>query len=103
MSSVRYMVTGSQPVSQELIDSLRNKGVQLVANWYGMTEFPPPVFIGYNSSAFDFTSNYDIEFENGECIINRHRTGDVFDVNSRTFLTRKDKVSNDTWKTNFNK
>ena len=33
MSCVRYMVTGSSSISQDMIDSFRNKGVQTVATW----------------------------------------------------------------------
>jgi long-subunit acyl-CoA synthetase (AMP-forming) len=62
MSCVRYMVTGSGPVSQSMIDDFLNKGVKTIANWYGMTEHPPPVFLGYNSECFDFTpkSGYSV-------------------------------------------
>ena len=45
MSCVRYMVAGSSKITQEFIDTFRNKGVQTVANWYGMTEYPPPILI----------------------------------------------------------
>lgn len=103
MSCVRYMVTGSQPISQSLIDLLRNKGVQTVANWYGMTEMPPPVFVGYNTSSFDFSARegYDVEFtSDGECVINGLSTGDIFDVDSKTFLRRKIVPNGQTWKTN---
>ena len=102
MNSVRYMVTGSGPVSQEMIDDFLNKGVQLVANWYGMTEQPPPVFVGYNSEQFDFTprSGYAVEFtDEGECIINGFFTGDIFDIKNKKFLKRKQtSVNKSTWK-----
>jgi long-subunit acyl-CoA synthetase (AMP-forming) len=102
MSCVRYMVTGSGPVSQEMIDNFKNKGVKTVANWYGMTEMPPPVFIGYNSEQFNFVprQGYSVEFaDDGECIINGFATGDVFDKTSRKFLKRKLEPSNkNTWK-----
>lgn len=102
MSCVRYMVTGSAPVSQEMIDDFNNKGVQTVANWYGMTEMPPPVLIGYNSESFDVIpkNEYIVEFANdGECIINGFATGDIFDTVSSKFLRRKVSVSgNITWK-----
>lgn len=102
MSSVRYMVTGSGPVLQEMIDDFKSKGVQTVANWYGMTEKPPPVFIGYNSEKFDFVSkqDYAIGFaDDGECIIDGFSTGDIFDKISRKFLKRKLSNSiNSTWK-----
>lgn len=101
MSCVRYMVTGSQKVTQHMIDSLNKKGVNIVANWYGMTEFPPPVFIGINSEKFDFSNsnNYDIEFsDEGECIINGFQTGDIFHLQSNTFSHRISSVYNKTWK-----
>jgi long-subunit acyl-CoA synthetase (AMP-forming) len=102
LSCVRYMVTGSGSVPQEMIDDFLNKGVKLVANWYGMTEQPPPVFVGYNSEQFDFTSKlgYTVEFtDEGECVINGFETGDIFDLNSKKFLKRKLEVSsNNTWK-----
>jgi long-subunit acyl-CoA synthetase (AMP-forming) len=102
MSCVRYMVTGSGTCSQTLIDSFLSRGVQLVANWYGMTEMPPPVFIGYNSENFDFDTakNYNVEFDNGECIIDGWHTGDIFDVAERKFLKRKDTANGKTWKSN---
>ena len=101
LSCVRYMVTGSGPVSQAMIDDFVSKGVKTVANWYGMTEQPPPVFVGYNTESFDFKSNgYTVEFTNeGECVIDGFYTGDVFDINSRTFLKRKTQLnSTTTWK-----
>jgi long-subunit acyl-CoA synthetase (AMP-forming) len=102
MSCVRYMVTGSGPVPQEMIDDFKSKGVQTVANWYGMTEQPPPVFIGYDSEAFDFTPKpgFSIEFaDDGECIINGMPTGDIFDVPNKKFLRRKQEATGKTWKT----
>jgi acyl-coenzyme A synthetase/AMP-(fatty) acid ligase len=101
MSSVRYMVTGSQPVPQQMIDMLLSKGVKLVANWYGMTEFPPPVMIGYNSECFETISNhYAVTFaQDGECIINGAPTGDIFDTTRNLFLYRKNGNQNLTWKT----
>lgn len=102
MSSVRYMVVGSGPCSQQMIDDFRARGVKLVANWYGMTEMPPPVLVGYNSEAFEFTpkEGYTVEFDqDGECIINGLRTGDVFDLVTRKFIKRKNEASGNTWKT----
>lgn len=102
MSSVRYMVTGSQPVEQWMIDALLERGVKVVANWYGMTEMPPPVFVGYNSVSFDFTpkEGYNVEFtDEGECVINGLHTKDIFDVDRRVFLKRKNTASGYTWKT----
>ena len=103
LSSVRYMVTGSSTVPQEMIDDFCSKGVKTVANWYGMTEHPPPVFVGYNSEQFDFTpkTGYSVEFtEIGECVINGFETGDIFDLDSKKFLKRKlTPAYNNTWKT----
>lgn len=102
MSCVRYMVTGSQNISQHMIDVLLAKGVKLVANWYGMTEYPPPVFVGYNTEHFDFDARagYTVEFsDEGECIINGEPTGDLFDLNSKKFLRRKILANGQTWKT----
>jgi acyl-coenzyme A synthetase/AMP-(fatty) acid ligase len=104
MSCVRYMVTGSQPVSQQLIDSLKSKGIQTVANWYGMTEMPPPVLVGYNSESFNFNTinDYSVEFsDDGECIIDGFKTGDIFDLNTKKFLKRKNDPTGQTWKTNI--
>jgi long-subunit acyl-CoA synthetase (AMP-forming) len=101
LSCVRYMVTGSGSVPQAMIDDFVSKGVKTVANWYGMTEVPPPVFIGYNTESFDFKSNeYTIEFtDEGECVIDGFYTGDLFDVVTKKFLTRKTAPSNiKTWK-----
>jgi long-subunit acyl-CoA synthetase (AMP-forming) len=95
------MVTGSGPVSQAMIDDFVSKGVQTVANWYGMTEMPPPVFVGYNTESFDFKSNgYTVEFtDEGECVIDGFYTGDLFDVVTKKFLMRKNTLSNTrTWK-----
>jgi fatty-acyl-CoA synthase len=102
MSCVRYMVTGSSKISQIMIDAFRDRGVQLVANWYGMTEMPPPVFIGYNTASFDFTAKegYALEFtDEGECVINGFHTGDIFDLELRIFLKRKIASDGNTWKT----
>jgi hypothetical protein len=85
-----------------MIDDFISKGVNTVANWYGMTEQPPPVFVGYNSEAFDFTpsGDYAVEFsDEGECIINGFYTGDIFDLPSRKFLKRKsNSINGNTWK-----
>jgi acyl-coenzyme A synthetase/AMP-(fatty) acid ligase len=104
MKCVRYMVTGSQPLVQPIIDSLNRKGVSVVANWYGMTEMPPPVLIGYNSTSFMPTPcrDYKVDFtEEGECIINGMYTGDIFNLEDRTFLHRKVQSNGTTWKNNF--
>jgi acyl-coenzyme A synthetase/AMP-(fatty) acid ligase len=102
MSCVRYMVTGSSNITQELIDAFRVRGVQTVANWYGMTEMPPPVFVGYNTAGFDFKpkDGYSVEFtDEGECVINGWHTGDIFDVERKIFLQRKASLNGNTWKT----
>jgi long-subunit acyl-CoA synthetase (AMP-forming) len=102
MSCVKYMTMGSMDVPQEMIDSLRNKGVQTVANWYGSTELPPPVFVAYNGTEFDFKprDGYSIEFtDEGECVVNGFHTGDLFDVNTKKYLRRKNAAVNSTWKT----
>jgi len=104
MRCVRYMVTGSQLIEQIMIDKLRLKGVQLVANWYGMTEMPPPVFVGYNIASFDFTpkDGYAVEFsKEGECIINGMATGDLFNLITCCFIQRKETANGQTWKTNI--
>ena len=101
MSCVRYMVTGSGAVPQEMIDDFISKEVKIVANWYGMTEHPPPVFIGYNSESFDFSpkKDYIIEFkDDGECVINGFETGDIFDMSTKKFLKRKIHPAGQTWK-----
>lgn len=107
LSSVRYCVTGSQPVEQWLIDVLLEKGVGIVGNWYGSTEFPPPIFVGYNSITFDFstmTTDYKLDFKgdsvDAELYLNNIPTGDVFNVEKRVFSYRQDSktVKNNTWK-----
>lgn len=102
LSSVRYMVTGSGPVPQAMINDFISKGVKTVANWYGMTEQPPPVLVGYNSEVFDVNpkSGYTVEFaDDGECVINGFATGDVFDVANMKYLKRKvESGTSKTWK-----
>ena len=110
MSCVRYMVTGSSKIEQSFIDAFKERGVQTVANWYGMTEYAPPVMIGYDSPSFDFntidesvthvmfnpitaTSNL------AHCIINGRSTGDIFDMNTKTFSHRMNTANGRTWKT----
>jgi long-subunit acyl-CoA synthetase (AMP-forming) len=108
MSCVRYMVTGSGAVSQELINDFNNKGIKTVANWYGMTEVPPPVFIGYNSINFDLNTakNNHIEFQPisqhsniVECIIDGWATGDLFNLDTMEFFSRREISNGCTWKT----
>lgn len=102
MSCVRYMVTGSQKIKQSYIDHMLAKGVKLVANWYGMTEMPPPVFIGYNSESFNFKAklDYQISFDSqGQCYINSWATGDIFDLSTKTFSHRISNPVGNTWKT----
>jgi long-subunit acyl-CoA synthetase (AMP-forming) len=96
------MVTGSSNITQEMINAFRERGVQTVANWYGMTEMPPPVFVGYNTASFDFTAKegYTVDFtDDGECVINGFYTGDLFDVKHKLFLKRKVASDGNTWKT----
>jgi len=102
MSSVRYMVTGSSNITQEFINAFRDRGVQTVANWYGMTEMPPPVMIGYNTPYFT-KINEDVSFSNeGECIINGWHTEDIFEVGDIIkFSHRKTASSGKTWKTHI--
>jgi len=102
MSSVRYMVTGSGKVSQQMINDFRDRGVKTVANWYGMTEMPPPVFVGHNSESFDFAprKGYEVDFtDEGECVINGFNTGDIFDLEKKIFVKRKTLENGNTWKT----
>jgi len=107
MSSVRYMVTGSSKIEQSFIDAFRERGVQTVANWYGMTEFPPPVMIGYNSTSFDLNTIkddhvmfYPISFSSlHECYINGKATGDLFEMNPVRFVKRAKETNGQTWKT----
>jgi acyl-coenzyme A synthetase/AMP-(fatty) acid ligase len=111
MSCVRYMVTGSNKIEQSFIDAFRERGVQLVANWYGMTEYPPPVMIGYNSTSFDLKTlnNRDhVMFHPvsatsslAECIINGRSTGDIFDMETKEFHSRRVHASGKTWKTSI--
>ena len=119
MSCVRYMVTGSAKITQEFIDTFRNKGVQTVANWYGMTEFPPPILIGYNSTKFNIkcVSGDHVMFQSvdvlgrpfkgelkhtnfAECIINGKATGDIFNMDTLEFSHRRKEANGQTWKTN---
>lgn len=104
MSCVRYMVTGSGLVTQEMIDDFRSHGVQTVANWYGMTEMPPPVLVAYNSTQFNNSPavGYSVEFTvEGECVVNGLHTGDIFDTVNNTFSHRKETSNGNTWKNNF--
>ena len=112
MSCVRYMATGSNKVEQSFIDAFKERGVQVVANWYGMTEFPPPVMIGYDSPSFDFNTinamDTHVMFNPltatsklGECIINGRSTGDIFDMETKTFSHRVKTAKGRTWKNAF--
>lgn len=104
MSSVRYMIMGSQHVPLEMIKMLKDKGVQTIGNWYGSTENPPPVFVAKDGIEFDFKARigYRITFDStGECSVNGVATGDIFDTETNRYLKRKDELSgNSTWKTN---
>lgn len=104
MSSVRYMIMGSQNVPIDMINELRDKGVKTIGNWYGSTEHPPPVFVAKNGVNFDFEpkQGYTVSFtDEGECVVNGNNTGDLFDVNTKTYLGRKVVASGKTWKTNL--
>ena len=105
------MVTGSNKITQEFIDTFRNQGVQIVANWYGMTEYPPPILVGYNSTKFDMSTlakDEHIMFmpvsatsQLAECIINGRSTGDIFDMNTLEFYGRRQEANRTTWKNEF--
>jgi fatty-acyl-CoA synthase len=108
MSCVRYMVAGSSKITQEFIDTFKSKGVQTIANWYGMTEYPPPILIGYNSTKFnlhpvsgDHVMYHPISATNklAECIINGKSTGDIFDTSTQEFSHRRKEANGKTWKT----
>ena len=109
MSCVRYMVTGSNKIDQNFIDEFKNRGVQTVANWYGMTEVPPPVMIGYNTSEFDLSTinqeKHHVMFipvgYSGlqECYINGVATGDLFEIDPVRFVKRAKTANGQTWKT----
>jgi len=112
MSCVRYMVTGSSKIEQSFIDAFKERGVQTVANWYGMTEYAPPVMIGYDSPSFDFNTidekRTHVMFNPitatsklAHCIINGKSTGDIFDMNTKTFSHRMDIANGKTWKNEF--
>jgi acyl-coenzyme A synthetase/AMP-(fatty) acid ligase len=102
MSCVRYMVTGSGPITHDFINSFLDKGVKIVANWYGMTECPPPIMIGYNTPYFTKIDKNVSFADDGECIINGWYTGDIFDVGDKIkFLRRKNQSNGKTWKTDI--
>ena len=111
MSSVRYMVTGSNKIEQTFIDAFLDKGVKTVANWYGMTEAPPPLFIGYNTEEFDLstidTSRHHIMFIPAgwsglqECYVNGKATGDLFSTDPIKFVKRSKNPNGRTWKNNI--
>jgi len=104
MSCVRYMVTGSSPITQEFIDAFTQRGVQTVANWYGMTECPPPIMVGYNTPYFTKVDDNVIFTRSGECVINGFYTGDIFDKDNNDRLFFKQRLNNadrKTWKNNF--
>ena len=112
MSCVKYMVTGSSKIDQSFIEEFKNRGVQTIANWYGMTEAPPPVMIGYDSPTFDLATinqnRWHVMFKPlgehirlAECMINGVATGDIFDMETMQFHSRKDDADGKTWKNNF--
>ena len=113
MSCVKYMVTGSSKIEQSFIDEFKNRGVQKIANWYGMTENPPPIMIGYDSPAFDFNTidhreNHVMfmplqatQSNLQHCIINGRSTGDIFNMDTHEYHGRIKEPHGKTWKTNF--
>jgi acyl-coenzyme A synthetase/AMP-(fatty) acid ligase len=100
MSCLRYLITGSQNVTQSMVDTLLAKGVKTVGNWYGSTEHPPPVFIAHNSSVFDFKDyGYHVGFDqDGLCYVNGESTGDVFNLSTKEYSHRLQNATNRTWK-----
>jgi acyl-coenzyme A synthetase/AMP-(fatty) acid ligase len=100
MSCVEYMTTGSDNVTEEFINAFLSRGVKKIGNWYGMTEFPPPVMIAYNGLAFTkVIEPNQVTYIDNECIINGIPTGDIF-INGK-FSHRKSSSFNSTWKTNL--
>lgn len=101
MRSVRYMTLGAAPVTQDMVDIFRKKGVVCVAVTYGMTEAPPPKMVGYNNPHFTLIDD-DITFdENGEAHIQGKATGDIFsfkDDGSLIFSHRIKQNHYKTWK-----
>lgn len=102
MSCVECMFVGSDKITQEMIDTLLQKGVKKIINVYGMTEFPPPIYYGINSLKFtDMIGPHKIEFTNiGECVIDGFYTKDIF-TEDRMFSHRDTNVQLNTWKTNI--
>lgn len=100
MSCVEYMITGSDKVTHEFIDTFKKLGVKKIGNWYGMTEFPPPVMIAYDGLEFTKVVHpHTVLFTDGECFVNGMPTGDIF-VNGK-FSHRRQSASNSTWKTDL--
>lgn len=98
LSSVRYLVIGSQTTPDDYITALKDKGVQYISNWYGSTEFPPPVFTADWDNEFDLStvpSHFDVAFDNGRCIINGEDTKDDFQNNR---IIPRQLPGNNTWK-----
>lgn len=104
MSGVRGVILGAAPVDQHMINQLHWRGVDTVYHTYGMTENPPPVFIGKNTPTFSLrTVNshlFEVEFPEGHLHINGKPTNDIFDVDGDTitFLRRTEEAVNTTWK-----
>lgn len=104
LSSVRYMVIGSQVTPTLITNNLLDKGVQHISNWYGSTEYPPPVFTANGSSAFDLSTtnpDLDVDFRNKRCFINNEDTGDDFLImpEGRCLIVPRELSSNNTtWK-----
>lgn len=100
MSCVDYMTTGSDNITDEFINAFLSRGVKKIGNWYGMTEFPPPIMIAYNGLEFTkVVDSHHVTYIDGECFVNDIPTGDIF-VNGK-FSHRKQSATNGTWKTNL--
>ena len=82
MSCVKYTTLGADNVTQDMINILQNKGATVMV-WYGMTENPPPVMIGYGRPVFTkFNPAYDLTWTaDNELIINGEGTQDIFKRN----------------------
>ena len=100
MSSVRYMTLGAAPVTQDMIDEFRKRGVMVVACTFGMTEAPPPMMIGYNEPNFTWIDPEITFTDDMEAIIGDIRTGDFFKKagDAIYFSHRTEEITGKTWK-----
>ena len=109
-----FLIQNFGKIEQSFIDAFKERGVQTVANWYGMTEYAPPVMIGYDSPSFDLTTidqkeNHvmfmPLQASGGHnlqhCIINGKSTGDVFNMDTKEFHGRLKEPTGRTWKNGF--